>query len=87
MQHTMTWKGHPMAKDRVSWCIRTAYALPAFALAIVGIPVYVYLPKFYTDVMGVPVIPVAAMILGVRIFDAIELQKEGLRVHDPLKGS
>jgi GPH family glycoside/pentoside/hexuronide:cation symporter len=28
-----------------------AYAAPAFALAVVGIPVYVYIPKFYTDVV------------------------------------
>jgi len=32
---------------------KVAYAAPAFALAIVGIPVYVYIPKFYTDVVGV----------------------------------
>ena len=32
---------------------RLAYAAPAFALAVVGIPIYVYVPKFYTDVVGV----------------------------------
>ena len=32
-----------------------AYALPALALAVVGIPIYVYVPKFYTDVVGIPV--------------------------------
>ena len=31
---------------------KLAYAAPAFALAVVGIPVYVYIPKFYTDVVG-----------------------------------
>lgn len=32
---------------------KVAYAAPAFALAVVGIPVYIYVPKFYTDVVGV----------------------------------
>lgn len=67
-----------MVKDKIPWSIRTAYALPAFALAIVGIPIYVYLPKFYTDVMGVPVIPAAAIILGVRVFDALSDPMTGI---------
>ena len=50
---------------------RLAYALPAFGLAVVGIPVYVYLPKFYTDVVGVPVAAVGALLLAVRVFDAV----------------
>ena len=29
------------------------YGLPAFALAVVGIPVYVHIPKFYADEVGV----------------------------------
>jgi GPH family glycoside/pentoside/hexuronide:cation symporter len=54
-----------------------AYALPAFALAIIGIPVYVYIPKFYTDVVGVPV-AIAGLIVGlVRVTDAFT---------DPLMG-
>lgn len=60
-----------MVKEKIPWSIRMAYAFPAFALAIVGIPVYVYLPKFYTDVMGVNVTHVGAMILAVRLFDAV----------------
>jgi GPH family glycoside/pentoside/hexuronide:cation symporter len=49
---------------------RLAYAAPAFALAIVGIPVYVFLPKFYTDVVGVEIGVVGVLLLGVRLFDA-----------------
>ncbi len=56
---------------------KIAYAAPAFALAVVGIPVYVYIPKFYTDVIGVPVAAVGAILAGVRIFDALT---------DPLMG-
>jgi GPH family glycoside/pentoside/hexuronide:cation symporter len=50
---------------------RVAYAAPAFALAVVGIPIYVYLPKFYTDVVGVPIAVVGAILLAVRAFDAV----------------
>ena len=32
------------------WTQKLSYGLPAFALAVVGIPVYVHIPKFYTDV-------------------------------------
>ncbi len=47
-----------------------AYALPAFGLAVVGIPVYVYMPKFYTDVVGLDVAWVGVWLLAVRLFDA-----------------
>jgi GPH family glycoside/pentoside/hexuronide:cation symporter len=46
------------------------YGLPAFALALVGIPVYVHIPKFYTDVIGVNIAWVGAILMAVRIFDA-----------------
>mgnify|MGYP000249418032 CR=1 FL=1 len=39
--------------NSVALKVKLAYAAPAFALAIVGIPVYVYIPKFYTDVVGI----------------------------------
>jgi GPH family glycoside/pentoside/hexuronide:cation symporter len=48
-----------------------AYAAPAFALAVVGIPIYVYVPKFYTDVVGVHIGLLGVLILAVRVFDAI----------------
>ncbi len=47
-----------------------AYSAPAFALAVVGIPVYVYIPKFYTDVVGVHIGVIAYILLVVRLFDA-----------------
>jgi len=58
--------------------IRLAYAMPAFALAIIGIPVYVYIPKFYTDVVGIDIAVAGALLFGVRIFDALT---------DPLMGT
>jgi GPH family glycoside/pentoside/hexuronide:cation symporter len=51
--------------------LKLAYAMPAFAMAVVGIPVYVYLPKFYTDVVGVHIAVVGYLLFGVRIFDAV----------------
>ncbi|MDY6904336.1 MAG: glycoside-pentoside-hexuronide (GPH):cation symporter [Thermodesulfobacteriota bacterium] len=50
---------------------KTAYAAPAFSLAVVGIPVYVYIPKFYTDVVGVNIAVLGIILLGVRLFDAV----------------
>jgi GPH family glycoside/pentoside/hexuronide:cation symporter len=50
---------------------KVSYALPAFALAVVGIPVYVYLPKFYTDVVGINIASLGVILFSVRIFDAV----------------
>lgn len=50
---------------------RLAYAAPAFALAAVGIPIYVHLPKFYTDVIGVPVGVVGFLLMISRVFDGV----------------
>lgn len=55
----------------VSRGIRISYALPAFALAVVGIPIYVYVPKFYSDVVGVHIGLLGVIILATRIFDAV----------------
>ena len=56
---------------------KLAYAAPAFALAVVGIPIYVYLPKFYTDVVGIDIAALGTILASVRIFDAVT---------DPLMG-
>ena len=56
---------------RVSSIQKLAYAAPAFALAVVGIPVYVYIPKFYTDVVGVNIALLGSILFSVRIFDAV----------------
>ena len=50
---------------------KIAYAAPAFSLAVVGIPVYIYIPKFYTDVVGVHISAMGTILLFVRLFDAI----------------
>lgn len=63
-----------MADDRqtgISTVHEFSYAAPAFALAVVGIPVYVYLPKFYSDTIGVDITVMGYILLCARIFDAV----------------
>lgn len=60
-----------MSAPPVTWGLRWSYGLPAFALAVVGIPIYVYLPKFYSDTVGIDIATVGAILLGVRLFDAV----------------
>jgi GPH family glycoside/pentoside/hexuronide:cation symporter len=59
------------APERVPALKKLAYAAPAFALAVVGIPVYVYLPKFYTDTVGIDITALGYILASVRIFDAV----------------
>ena len=59
------------AEYRVALGEKLAYAAPAFALAVVGIPIYVYIPKFYSDVVGVNITVLGYILFSVRIFDAI----------------
>lgn len=50
---------------------RLAYVLPAFALAVVGIPIYVYVPRFYSSVVGVDLAVVGFVVGGARLLDAL----------------
>lgn len=58
------------ATYRVPLPKKIAYAAPAFFLAVVGIPVYVYIPKFYTDVVGIDIAILGYILFSVRLFDA-----------------
>ncbi len=53
------------------------YALPALPLAALTLPLYVIIPTFYTETMGLSLASVGAALLFVRIFDAL---------NDPLIG-
>lgn len=48
-----------------------AYALPAFPLAILTLPLYVIVPKFYAEELGAPLAAVGLALLLVRVIDAI----------------
>jgi Na+/melibiose symporter-like transporter len=54
-----------------------AYALPALPLAALTLPLYIVVPTFYSETLGLPLAAVGAALLFVRIFDA---------VNDPLIG-
>lgn len=54
-----------------------AYALPALPLAALTLPLYILLPTFYSEALGLPLAAVGAALLIVRIFDA---------ANDPLVG-
>ena len=47
------------------------YALPALPLALLGLPLYVYLPTFYAQDVGLGVFGVGAVLLVARLFDMI----------------
>ncbi|WP_114391023.1 MFS transporter [Notoacmeibacter marinus] len=47
------------------------YALPALPLAALTLPLYIVVPTFYTDVVGLPLAAVGAILLAVRLIDAV----------------
>jgi glycoside/pentoside/hexuronide:cation symporter, GPH family len=47
------------------------YALPALPLAALTLPLYVLVPTFYTETLGLSLAAVGAALLLVRIFDAV----------------
>ena len=57
--------------DKTPLTTRLAYAAPSFALSVLGIPLFVYIPKFYSDVVGMDLSLLAWVIMSVRIFDAV----------------
>ncbi|MCR9122647.1 MAG: MFS transporter [Phyllobacteriaceae bacterium] len=54
-----------------------AYALPAIPLAALTLPLYILLPAFYSEAVGLSLAATGAALVAVRIFDA---------VNDPLIG-
>ncbi len=47
------------------------YGLPALPLALLGLPLYVYLPTFYAQDVGLGVFGVGAVLLIARLFDVL----------------
>ncbi|WFE91454.1 MFS transporter [Roseibium porphyridii] len=54
------------------------YSAMAFPLAFAGLPIYLHAPDFYAVTLGQPIAALGAVLLGLRLFDAIQ---------DPLIGS
>lgn len=61
----------PDRSGPLPWKDKVAYGLPALSLAVIGIPVYVFLPKFYTDTMGISISTVGILLMAVRGVDAV----------------
>ena len=51
--------------------VKICYSLPALVLSLLGIAFYVYLPKFYADVVGLDLAVLGYIILASRVFDAV----------------
>jgi GPH family glycoside/pentoside/hexuronide:cation symporter len=66
-----------MTPRDVAHPIRLAYGVPALGLAALQLLLNAFLPKFYTDEVGLSVTTIATVLLVVRLFDAIT---------DPLTG-
>ena len=66
-----------MASARVSTWRLVAYSLAAIPLAMAALPIYVNVPKFYADVIGVSLSAIGGLLLAARVFDAVQ---------DPLLG-
>ena len=56
----------PLALARI-----IAYALPAIPLAALTLPLYVLVPTFYTETLGLSLASVGFALLIVRVFDAV----------------
>ncbi|MEM1053726.1 MAG: MFS transporter [Pseudomonadota bacterium] len=62
----MATNPEPVSRGRI-----LAYALPAIPLAAVTLPLYILLPTFYTEAVGLSLAAVSGAFVVVRIFDAI----------------
>jgi len=50
---------------------RLLYGAPSFGLALLFVPILVYLPRFYSDVVGIPVSWIGLAFVGGRVLDAV----------------
>jgi GPH family glycoside/pentoside/hexuronide:cation symporter len=60
-----------VSAERLPPRVLVAYAAPALPLALLGITFYVFLPKFYADVVGVDLGVLGAVVLASRMWDAV----------------
>ena len=48
------------------------YGVLALPIAMVALPIYIYIPKFYGHELGIPIEVVGLILLCMRIFDAAQ---------------
>jgi glycoside/pentoside/hexuronide:cation symporter, GPH family len=59
------------AADRLPLRTLLAFGLPGFPLAALTVPLYIYLPAFYADEMGLGLTAVGTILLAARLFDVV----------------
>ena len=64
-------------KPRIPGWRLAAYGATGLPLAMAALPIYVHVPKFYADAMGLNLAAIGGLLLAARLFDAIQ---------DPLLG-
>jgi len=57
----------PLSRVRLA-----AYACGAFPLALLSLPVYVHVPKFYEETFGIDLAALGALLLAARLLDALQ---------------
>ncbi len=60
-----------MTDRRLSRRALFAYAAFALPLAMAALPVYVHVPKFYADILGMPLATIGGILLACRLLDAL----------------
>ncbi len=60
-----------MNKKAPRWSLLASYAVPAFAVSLPTIPIYIYLPAFYGVHLGLGLATTGAILLIARLFDTI----------------
>ncbi|MEO0498303.1 MAG: MFS transporter [Pseudomonadota bacterium] len=58
------------ARSQLGWPTLFAYAAPGIPLAALTLPLYILLPTFYADALGLPLAAIGAALFAVRIADA-----------------
>lgn len=58
------------SKVSLKWSILLAYAAPGIPLAALTLPLYILLPTFYADALGLPLAAIGGALFIVRIADA-----------------
>ncbi len=61
----------PATGTRIAPATLVGYAAPAVILAALGLSFYVYLPKFYADVVGINLTTLGLIVLVSRLWDAV----------------
>lgn len=61
----------PPSAGKLPLSLLTIYALPAIPLAALTLPLYIIVPTFYSETLGLSLAAVGAALLAVRFFDAL----------------